>query len=102
VAGRQAGPCKRGTEPSATKNIFGFFDWIINCLLACGNSHIDLLLHKLGTACYGVRKLSHVLGRNANKSVQFACFHLLIRYSVIFWGNSTNANKVFLLQKRVI
>jgi len=22
----QAGPCERGTEPSATKNIFGFLD----------------------------------------------------------------------------
>lgn len=60
--------------------------------------HIDLLLHKLGAACYGVRKLSHVLERNVIKSAHFACFHLLIRYFVLFWGYSTNANKIFLLQ----
>jgi hypothetical protein len=36
------------------------------------------------------------------KSVYFAYFHSLIRYSNIFWGNSTNKNKLFLLQKRII
>jgi hypothetical protein len=68
---------------------------------SCGN-FTDLLLHKLSTACFVVRKLSHVLGRDAIKSAYFAHFHSLINYGFIFWGNSTTANRVFLLQKRVI
>jgi hypothetical protein len=67
--------------------------------------HIKLLIHKLSTACFVVRKLSHVFGRDAIKSAYFAYFCSLIRYGIIFWGNSTNENRVlgyFYLQKRVI
>jgi hypothetical protein len=64
--------------------------------------HIDLLLHKMSTACCMVRKLSHVLGRDAIKSAYSSYSHSTIRYGIIFHGNSTNANRVFSLQKRVI
>jgi hypothetical protein len=80
-----------------------FLGWLdYKLFIGLWKFHIDLLLHKLGTVRYDVRKLSHVLGRNAIKSNYLACFHLLIKYGVIFWGNSNNANKVFLFQKRVI
>jgi hypothetical protein len=50
----------------------------------------------LRTACFVVRKLSPGLNRDAIQSDYFA-----LRY-VILWGNSTNAKRVFLLQKGVI
>jgi len=32
----------------------------------------------------------------------FCLLHSVVRYRIIFWGNSTNSYKVFKLQKRVI
>ena len=32
----------------------------------------------------------------------FSYFHTIIRYGIIFWGNSTNSCRVFKLQKRVL
>jgi hypothetical protein len=46
--------------------------------------HIDLLLLKLSTDCFVVKKLSHVLGRDAVKSTYLAYFHSLIKYGIIF------------------
>jgi len=34
--------------------------------------------------------------------VYFAYIHLVIKHVIIFWGNPTNAYKVFKLQKRII
>jgi hypothetical protein len=33
--------------------------------------------------------------------VYFACFHSVITYGLIFWGNSTNIHRVFMVQKKV-
>jgi hypothetical protein len=46
--------------------------------------HIDLLLHKFSTACFVVKKLSHVLGTDAIKSAYLTYFHSLIMYGIIF------------------
>ena len=42
--------------------------------------------------------LSHV----ALKMVNYAFFHSVMSYGLIFWGNSTNSKRVFKLQKRAI
>jgi hypothetical protein len=34
--------------------------------------------------------------------VYFSYFHSIIKYGIVFWGNSTNDSRVFKLQKRVI
>jgi hypothetical protein len=34
--------------------------------------------------------------------VYFAYFHSVIIYGIIFWGNSTDADRVFMLQKRIV
>jgi len=60
------------------------------------------LLHKLSTVCFVVRKLPHIFDRGAVKSAYLAYFHSLIRYTIIFYGNSTNGNTVLLLRKRFI
>jgi hypothetical protein len=64
--------------------------------------HIDFVLHKLGIACFVIRRLSHVLGIDAIRTACYSCFHSLIKYDIVVWGNSYNITKVFLLQKRMI
>jgi hypothetical protein len=36
------------------------------------------------------------------KTVYYAYYHTMIKYGIIHWGNSTNINKVFVLQKKLI
>ena len=64
-------------------------------------SHIDFILSKLGSACFVIRRLSHVLDIDAIKAAYYSYFHSLIYYGVIFWGNSTYVTKVYLLQRRM-
>jgi hypothetical protein len=36
------------------------------------------------------------------KSIYYAYFHSLMKYEIIFWGNSTDSKKVFTLQKKIV
>ena len=69
----------------------------LNC-----KGHIDFLLHKLSTLCFLMRKLYHTLNINGLKTVYYAYYHSLVNYGIIFWGNTTDSNKVFVLQKKII
>lgn len=64
--------------------------------------HISKLLSKLSNALYAMRTLSSVIGLQIMLQVYFAYFQAHISYGIIFWGNSTDAFKVFRLQKRAI
>ena len=64
--------------------------------------HIDFLLHKLGIACFVIRRLSHVLGIDAIRTAYYLYFHSLIKCGIVVWGNPNNITKIFLLQKRKI
>jgi len=39
---------------------------------------------------------------NMLKMIYFAYFHLVINYGIIFWGNSSDNNKIFLTQKKTV
>jgi hypothetical protein len=61
-------------------------------------NHIDQMVPKLNAACYVVRSMYHISNSNTLKSVYFAYFHSIIKYGIIFWGNSSNSKKIFTLQ----
>jgi hypothetical protein len=65
-------------------------------------THIDVILPKLSSACYAMRSVKPYISHHALKSIYYAYFHSIMSYGVIFWGQSTDSSKVFLLQKRVI
>lgn len=59
------------------------------------------MLPKLSAACLVIRKLFPVLNSINLQMACFAYFQSFIKYG-IFWGeNSTNACKVFKLQKKI-
>jgi hypothetical protein len=60
------------------------------------------LLNKLSTACFVLGQLHYVLDIDALKLVYFSYFQSVVKYGIVFWGNSYNLNKVFLLQKRIL
>jgi hypothetical protein len=65
-------------------------------------NHIDQIVPKLSGACYSSRSVSHVSNTVTLKAIHFACFHSIMKYGIIFWGNSSSSKNVFTLQKKVI
>jgi hypothetical protein len=60
------------------------------------------MIPKLGGACYAVRWVVHISNITTFKSIYFAYFHSVIKYGIIFWGNSSNSGKIFTLQKKTV
>jgi hypothetical protein len=46
--------------------------------------------------------MSHVSNTVTLKAICFAYFHSIMKYGIIFWGNSSGGRNVFTLQKKVI
>jgi hypothetical protein len=65
-------------------------------------NHIDQLVPKLSGACYAVRSVLHISNTDALKSIYFDYFHSLVKYGIIWGGNSPHSKKVITLQKKTI
>jgi hypothetical protein len=65
-------------------------------------NHIDSLTPKLSSACYAIRAIKPSINQKNLLMVYYAYFHSIIRYGIIFWGNSSYAIHVFYLQKWMI
>jgi hypothetical protein len=65
-------------------------------------THIDQLVPELSGACYAVTSLSHISNVDTLKLIYFAYFHSLMKYRIIFWGNSSDSKKVFSLQQKIV
>jgi len=44
----------------------------------------------------------HISNINTFKSISYAYFHSLIKYGIIFGGNSSSSGKIFTLQKKAV
>jgi hypothetical protein len=60
------------------------------------------MVPKLSEACYAVKSMYHISNINTLKSIYFVYFHSIIKYGIIFGGNSSNSKKIFTLQKKII
>jgi hypothetical protein len=65
-------------------------------------THIHQLIPKLSGACYAVRSLLHISNTDTVRSIYFVYLHSLMKYGIIFWGNSSDSKKVFTLQKKIV
>ena len=66
------------------------------------NQHTDTMAAKLCSACYVLRNLTHIVPQSTLRIIYYAHIHSILSYSIIFWGSSTNVNKLFILQKRIV
>jgi hypothetical protein len=62
---------------------------------------VEYILPKLSSAIFVIRNLSYFMSSETLWMVYFSYFHSIIKYGIIFWGNSTNISRVFKLQKKV-
>jgi hypothetical protein len=65
-------------------------------------NHIEQTIPKLSGACYAITFIVHICNINTLKSIYYAYVHSVIKYGIIFWGNSSNGGKTFTLQKKII
>jgi hypothetical protein len=66
------------------------------------NQHMDQILTKLSSACYALRNLKHIVPPSALRTLYYAYIHSILSYGIILWGRSSNANELFILQKKVV
>jgi hypothetical protein len=71
----------------------------INNFMNC-KAHVKLILPKLGNACFAIRNMKSCSNTETLRMIYLAYFHSVMKNGIIFWGNSTEAKKVFLAQKR--
>jgi len=65
-------------------------------------NHTEQMIPKLSEAGKAIRSMVHISKINTLKSIYYACFHSIIKYRTIFWGNSSNSRKIFNSQKQII
>ena len=64
--------------------------------------HIEQVLNKICTAGYALRNIKHIVPIDTLRVIYFAHIHSIISYGMVFWDSFSYANKVFILQKKII
>jgi hypothetical protein len=64
--------------------------------------HIDLVINRLSSACYALRNIKYIVSFAILRLIYFAQVQSIMSYGIIFWGGSSHAKKVFILQKKII
>ncbi|XP_044757039.1 uncharacterized protein LOC123315417 [Coccinella septempunctata] len=65
-------------------------------------TNIDGLVAKLSVAVYSIRRVKMCTTYEMARLTYFANFHSVASYAILFWGSSSEAQRVLLLQKRAI
>ena len=64
--------------------------------------HIKYTASKLSSASYAIRILTSVMSLESLLMTYYAYAHSIMSYGIIFWGNSTNSDQIFIIQKRIV
>jgi hypothetical protein len=88
---------KLGALIKSTNHI-KFLGLTIECSLSW-EIHIDEIIQKLSSACYMIRNIKPLMSLNTLRNIYHSYFHSVMTYGLIYWGNSSYAEKVFKMQK---
>jgi hypothetical protein len=66
------------------------------------NQHIEQIATKLSSACYALRILKYIVPQSTLRTIYYINIHSILSYGIILGGKSSNVNKLFLLQKKII
>jgi hypothetical protein len=59
-------------------------------------------MSKLSLACYAIRAVKSLMTQESLRIIYLSCFHSVMTYGIIFWGNSSYCSNIFKKQKRII
>lgn len=66
------------------------------------SNHIDVLCLKLSRLGYGIKIVANYMNLNTSKILYHANFEAVMRYGILFWGSSSDLQRVFIIQKRLV
>jgi hypothetical protein len=66
------------------------------------NQHIEQIATKLCSACYTLINLKHIVPQSTLRTIYYAYIHSILSYDIILGGRSSNVNKLFILQKKMV
>lgn len=78
-----------------------FLGMYIDSTLSWG-THIEKICGKINSVCHSLRVMAKYVSYSTLRIVYFANLESIIRYGVIFYGNSRDIEKVFIVQKRAL
>lgn len=85
-------------EPSQTCSLLGIeLDININW-----KEHVSKIVAKISSFSYVLGTLRKILNTESVIAAYYGYVYSIIKYGIIFWGNSVNAKDVFIIQKRCI
>jgi hydrogenase-4 membrane subunit HyfE len=62
--------------------------------------YIDMVTNKISSACFALRNIKYIVSmKTLRLIIYFAYVQSVMSYGIIFWGGSSYAKKVFILQK---
>jgi hypothetical protein len=85
-------------ETNATAKSIKFFGPTVDTTLNWKHN-ISELIPRLNKACYAIRSIKPVMSLNVLRSTYFSYAHSIMSYGHISWGNSTDSNDKFKIQK---
>ena len=63
-------------------------------------NHTEEMTPMLSGAYYAIRLMGHISNINTLKSIYYAYCHSVIKYGIIFGGNSSNCGKIFTYKRK--
>jgi hypothetical protein len=64
--------------------------------------HTNSLIKRLASVAYAIRSLKYTLPKEMLRMIYFNKAQSLISYGIIFWCQSSEASKVFTMQKKIL
>jgi hypothetical protein len=69
-------------------------------ILVNWSGHVDYIIPKLSSACYIIRSVKPYMPLNTLKSIYYSYFNTVMSYGLLFWGNSQQSSRIFIMQKK--
>lgn len=66
------------------------------------SQHINLLIPRLNSVCYGIRVIGKYMSEKTLKIIYYANFESILKYGIMFWGSNSLTEKIFIVQKRAL
>lgn len=66
------------------------------------NTHVDQLAKKITSGIYCIKRIGSIATHQAALLTYHSFIHCHLSYGILFWGTSTAAERIFILQKRAI
>lgn len=65
-------------------------------------THVEFLAKQLNSLSYGIRHLQSVVDFASMMTIYYGLFHARMKYGIVMWGRSSDMDRIFIAQKRII